>query len=62
MAELDYMTLQQHYGGKYVATRNGEVIDSDESYEELSDRLERPDMDWDGVIIGYVERPDVIRV
>lgn len=62
MAELDYMTLQQRYGGQYVATRNGEVIASAETYDELSDQLERPDMDWDGVIIGYVERIDVIRV
>ena len=62
MAEIDYMTLQQHYGGKYVAKRNGEVIASAETYDELSDQLERPDMDWEGVVIGYIVPADVIRV
>ena len=62
MAEVDYMTLQEHYGGRYVAERNGVVSASAETYEELSDQLERPGMDWDGVVIDYVDPIDVIRV
>ncbi len=62
MAEIDYMTLQEHYGGRYVAERNGEVIASAETFDQLCDQLERPDTDWDGVVIGYVEPIDINRV
>ena len=62
MSEIDYMTLQEHYGGKYVATRDGEVIASAETYDELSNQLERLDMDLDGVVIGYSVPADVILV
>lgn len=62
MAELDYMTLQRRYGGQYVATRTGEVIASAETFDQLYDQLERPEIDRDGVVMGYVERPDESRV
>lgn len=62
MAQLDYMTLQERYGGLFVAERNGEVIASAETYDSLSDELERADVDWDGIVIGYVDPVDVIRV
>ncbi len=62
MGEIDYMTLQEHYGGKYVAMRDGEVIASADTFDELSDQLGRPDVDRQGLEIDYVERIDVIRV
>lgn len=62
MGELDYIALQQRYGGRYVADCDGEVIASAETYEELSEQLEGMDVDWDRTVIGFVERSDVIRV
>jgi hypothetical protein len=62
MAEVDYAELQQRYGGRYVAQRNGEVVASAETYDELSEQLESAVTDWDGLIIEYVEPPGVVCV
>ena len=55
MAEIDYAQLQQQYGGRYVAQRDGKVIASAKTYDELSAQLESTVVEWDGLIIEYVE-------
>jgi hypothetical protein len=62
MTEVDYASLQERYGGRYVARRNGEVIASAETYNELSDQLEEAAVQWAELIIEYVEPRDSIRV
>ena len=62
MAEVDYAELQQRHGGRYVARRGGEVIASAETYDELSEQLEKMGPKWDELIIEYVEPPNVISV
>jgi hypothetical protein len=62
MGDIDYMALQERYGGSFVATRDGDVIASAETFDQLCDQLERAGLDSEGVLVGYVERPDVIRV
>lgn len=62
MAEVDYAQLQQRYGGRYVAHRNGEVIASAETYDELCDQLEQAVVSWDEVIIEYVEPAHIVCV
>lgn len=55
MAEIDYALLQQRYGGRFVARRDGEVVASADTYDELSDQLEEAVVEWAGLIIEYVE-------
>ncbi len=62
MAELDYMKLQEHYGGRSVALRGGEVVASAETYEELAEQLDRAGMDWTQLEIAWIDPPDVVCV
>ena len=58
MADFDYVDLQQKYGGRYVALQDGQVLASADTYDDLLDQLEHlPQIDWDRVIIEYIE-PD----
>ncbi len=62
MAERDDPDFRRRYGGCYVATRDGDVIASDRSYEQLSVHLERTVVEWRGVVVEYVDPFDVVRV
>ena len=62
MAELDYAALQQRYGGRYVARCGSEIVASAESYDDLSEQLDDPAIDWDDLIVEYVEPSDLVRV
>jgi hypothetical protein len=62
MAELDYAELQQRYGGRYVAQRDGRVIASAETYDELSEQLDGMGTKWEDLVIEYVEPHDIISV
>jgi len=62
MAEVDYALLQQRYGGRYVARRDSEVIASGDTYDELSDQLEKAVVDWGEIIIEYVEPANIVCV
>ena len=62
MAELEYALLQQQYGGRYVARRDGDVIASAETYDELSEQLEGAAEEWGEPIIEYVEPPQIVCV
>ena len=59
MAEIDYAELQQRYGGRYVARRDGEVIASAETYDELSEQLEEAAVEWSQLLIEYVEPANI---
>lgn len=60
--EVDYVQLQQRYGGCFVARRDGGIITSAETYDELSEQLEEGAVEWDDLIIEYVEPGDVVSV
>ena len=60
--EVDYGLLQQRYGGRYVARRGGEVIADAETYDELTDQLEKAVTDWNEIIIEYIEPANIICV
>lgn len=62
MGELDYTHLQQRYGGQYIARQDGEVIASAETYDALSDALERLPVIWESLVIEYVEPVGSVRV
>ncbi len=62
MPESDYAVLQERYGGRYVARRDGEIIASAETYDQLSDQLEGATVDWASLIIEYIEPADSIGV
>ena len=62
MAGPDYFQLQMQYGGQFVAHRDGEVVASAETYDELSDELERLAVDWSTLIIEYVESVEELHV
>ena len=62
MAENDYVQLQQRYGGCYVALREDQVVASAESYDDLSEQLDRSAMERTELVIEYVEPPNLIVV
>jgi len=62
MAEVDYAQLQERYGGKYIAHRNGEVISSAETYDDLMDQLEESTVVWKDLIIAYIEPTNTVCV
>ena len=62
MAEIDYPQLQQHYGGRYIARRESTVIASAETYDALSDTLERLADTGEPLVIEYVEPVESLRV
>ena len=62
MSAIDYTQLQQQYGSHYMAWRDGEVIASAETYDELSDRFEGIVIEWDKLIIAYVEPAHLVCV
>ena len=48
--------------GTYVARRNGEIVISAPTYDELIDELDRLPIDPSALVIEYVEPTDRIRV
>lgn len=62
MTDLNYEQLQQIYGDRYIAHRDGRVVAHAQSYDELCDELERRDARWDELVIEYVESADFVRV
>lgn len=62
MTQVDYALLQHRYGGKYVARRDGEVIASAETYDNLIDQLEKPETDWADLVIEYIEPANIVCV
>ena len=62
MADIDYVQLQQQYGGRYIARRDATVIASAETYDALSNQLEGMPVEWDTLVIEYVEPVLSVRV
>ena len=62
MAEVDYQELQRRYGGRCVALRDGAIIASADSYDALSEQLDRVGAVWAELTIDYVEPATAIRV
>jgi hypothetical protein len=62
MADIDYVKLQQLYGGRYIARRDAAVIASAETYDELSDYLDGISASWEQLVIEYVEPPSSLHV
>jgi hypothetical protein len=62
MTDLDYAQLQKHYGGRYIARRDADVVASAETYDELSDQLDEMTVAWERLVIEYVEPVSSVRV
>ena len=66
MKVTDYLQLQGRYGGQFIAHRKGEVLAAASSYDELCRRLEELELglelDWDYVVIEYIEPVDAAHV
>ena len=62
MAQIDDLKLQEQYGGQYVAYRDGIVIVSAPTYDELINHLDALGAEGDDLIIEYVEPVSGIRV
>ncbi len=60
--DTDYVYLQQHYGGQYIASRGADVLFSALTYNELHDWLVRDSRWTEDVIVEYVEPIDCIRI
>jgi Family of unknown function (DUF5678) len=62
MADIDYVQFQGQYGGRYIARRGGEIIANAETYDALSDHLDGMAVEWDTIIIEYIEPISNVRV
>lgn len=54
MEPLDYIRLQDSYGGKFVALRDDRVIASADSHGELVRKLEEKKLAPEEVVFEYV--------
>ncbi len=55
---IDYARLQDEYGGKFVAVRNGEVVASAGTDAELVRIVEENGLDGDDLVFEYVRAKD----
>jgi hypothetical protein len=62
MIDSDYVSLQQHYGGQYIARRAGEVVAARATYEDLSDLIDALEGGGVDIIIEYIEPVERVRV
>ena len=62
MPDVDYVQLQQHYGGQYIARRAGEVLVHAATYEDLSDLVDALADGGADLVIEYVEPVESVRV
>lgn len=62
VSEINYLELQRRYGGRYIARRDGEVIASAPTFDELADLLEQRGTPWGQLIIEFIERADTVGV
>jgi hypothetical protein len=54
--------LPPQFAGGYVVWLDDKVILTDESYDDLCDRVLQMPVDEARVVIGYVEPVDVVRI
>ena len=59
---IEYARLQDEYGGKFVATRNGEVVASGDTNAEMLRELKEKGLDGEGLVFEFVEAKDIIYV
>ena len=52
--------LQEAYGGKFVATRNGEVVASGDNNAEMLRDLKEKGLDGQGLLFQFVPAKDTI--
>jgi hypothetical protein len=62
MADINYVQLQQQYGGRYIAWGDGEVIASAETADALRDHLDGMSVAWETPVTEYLEPVSSIRV
>lgn len=56
MTTPDYPRLQERFGGQYVALQeDGTVLVAADTYDELLERLDQEGVDWEHIVIEYVE-------
>jgi hypothetical protein len=53
--QIDYASLQETYGGKFVAIREGEIVASAETHGELVRILGEKNLDNEEVVFEYVK-------
>ena len=55
---IDLVRLQEEYGGRFVAVRNGEVVASGETDAELVRTVDEKGLDGDDLVFEYVRAKD----
>ena len=61
ITDAEYFDLQRRFGGQVVVRRGAEVLLSAETYDELSESLDEPGIDWEEAIIQYIDPLDQVR-
>ena len=59
---IEYARLQDAYGGKFVATRNGEVVASGDTAAEMLRELKEKEIAPEDVAFQFVEAKDTIYI
>ncbi len=59
---IEYARLQDAYGGKHVATLDGEVVASGDTSAEMLLELKEKGLDGAGVTFRFVEAKDKVYV
>ena len=59
---VEYARLQETYGGKFVATRDGEVVASGNTNAEMLRELKEKGLHGAGVTFRFVEAKDKVYV
>jgi hypothetical protein len=54
-------TLQEQYGGQFVALRDGQVTAAGKTYRELLEAVQRAGLDRAALIFEYIEPADALR-
>jgi hypothetical protein len=55
MADTGYAQFQRQYGERYIARHDGQIIASAETFDALSDHPDGMAVEWDKIIIEFIE-------
>ena len=55
-----YIQLQEQYGGKFVAIRNGQVVAIGNTHKELVDSIKKNMIERKNLNFEYIERKDAV--
>jgi hypothetical protein len=62
ITDEEYWDLQRRYGGQCVVRKGAQVLVSADTFDELMDAALTMELNWDELVIGYIEPVDSVSV